>query len=228
VNNLTKLFSVLSVFCISTYNAQVGIGTTSPQQRLHISGSDSGLQTIRIDDLAVTSGGTNPGEIASTTTTTSKALYADSNGDIKVRSVYGDNMQTVTLSSGSQNITSTSLTDITGASITFTPKHSTVFLSFAISGYNPLTSGGRPLSWFVVGVSNGSSNVGNFLSLSSATDDTTGSSGAATVSAANFPLTVTPGTPVTIKLRGRVGGLNHSDGFTINRTDYTSYMTILD
>ena len=105
------LSAILSLFALET-NAQVGIATTNPQQMLHVDGTAAGLQTIRVDDIAVTAGGTNPGELATTTSTTNKALYADTNGDIRVRYVYGDNNQSVILPSGTQNITSTSLTDI--------------------------------------------------------------------------------------------------------------------
>ena len=209
---------------------RIGIGTDAPDQSLHIDGSDSGLQTLRIDDLAVTTSGTNPGELATTNSTSNKALYSDTNGDVKARYIYGDNMQSVTLSGSNQTINNTSLRDITGASITFTPRHSTIYLSFAVSGYNPLSgaSGLEQQSWFSVGVTNGGANVANFVSMSASADDTLGASGAATITAANFPLTVTPGVSITIKLRGKDGGNNHQSGFTIDKTNYTSYMTILD
>ena len=223
-----NIIFLLVILIQTTTFAQVGIGTTNPQQMLHVSGAAAGLQTIRIDDVAVTAGGTNPGELATSTTSSNKTLVVDSNGDIKSRYIYGDNMHSVVLPSGSQNITNTSLVDITGATITFTPRHSVVYLSFTITGYNPLTGGLDPLTWFSVGVSRGGTNVGNFLSLTGTSDDVTGSAGAASITAANFPITVTPGTPVTIKLRGRNGGVNNGDGFTIDKTNYTSYMTILD
>ena len=220
------LLTLLTSLITSITIAQVGIGTTNPQQMLHIDGSVAGLQTLRIDDIAVTATGTNPGELAPSNSSTGKALYSDSNGDVKVRYVYGDNMQSVILSGANQNINSAGLTDITGATITFTPRHSIVYLSFAISGYNPLCFADQS-SYFVVGVTNGGSNVANFLSLT-ATNDTTGATGAATVTAANFPLSVTPGVPVTIKLGGRDGGYVHDCGFLIEKAGYTSYMTILD
>jgi len=208
----------------------VGIGTTSPQQSLHINGGSTGLQTLRIDDLAVTSAGTNAGELVTTNKTSSKVLYSDVNGDVQVRYIYGDNIQSVTLSGSDQTINNISLKNINGATITFTPRHSTVYLSFAISGYNPL-SGGSGLeqqSWFSVGVSKGGTNVANFLSMTATADDTLGATGAATITAANYPLSVTPGVSVTIKLQGRDGGNNHQSGFTIDKTNYTSYMTIMD
>ena len=209
---------------------RVGVGTITPQQFLHIDGSSAGLQTIRIDDCAVTSAGTNSGELATTNSTSNKALYSDVNGDVQVRYVYGDNIQSITLSGADQNINNTNLRDINGATITFTPRHSIVYLSFAISGYNPLSggSGTEQQSWFSVGVTNGGTNVANFLSMTASADDTLGATGAATITAANYPISVTPGVSVTIKLRGKDGGNNHQSGFTIDKTNYTSYMTILD
>ncbi|MGB1270353.1 MAG: hypothetical protein ACPG45_11515, partial [Flavobacteriaceae bacterium] len=203
----------------TTSFAQVGVGTTNPLQELHIAGTSS---TIRIDGLNSANNTNNNGiDIA--------PVAVNALGDLQVRTpIYGDNIQSVILPNGSQNITSTSLVNITGATITFTPRHSVVYLSFTITGYNPLTSSIDPLTWFSVGVTNGGVNVGNFLSLTGTTDDVTGSAGAASITAANFPLTVTPGVPVTIRLRGRNGGINNGDGFTIDRTNYTSYMTILD
>ncbi|WP_394759057.1 hypothetical protein [Flavobacterium sp.] len=207
-------------------NGNMGIQTTNPLQALHIGGSAAGLQTLRIDDIAVTAGGTNPGELAPTITTSDKALYADSNGDVRVRSIYGDNTQSTILAAGTQNISTNAFVDITGATITFTPKHSTVYLSFAISGYNPLT-GTSPRGWFAVRIMNGATNAGNFVTLT-ATNDAGGSNGAATVSSGNFPLTVVPGVPVTIKLQGRVSAAILNAHYTIDKTNYTSYMTILD
>jgi len=89
-------------------------------------------------------------------------------------------------------------------------------------------SGADQQSWFSVGVSNGSTNVANFLSMTTSADDAVGATGAATITAANYPMSVTPGVSVTIKFRGRDGGNNHQSGFTIDKTNYTSYMTFLD
>ena len=82
-----------------------------------------------------------------------------------VRYIYRDNIQSVTLSRANQNINNTNMRDINGATITFTPRHSTVCLSFAISGYNPLSggSGSDQQSWFSVGVSNDGANVAKFF-----------------------------------------------------------------
>ena len=80
-------------------------------------------------------------------------------------------------------------------------------------------------------MSNNGANVANFLNLSATTDEnviTTIATGAATITAAKFPLTVVPGVAVTIKLQGRDGGAVHDCGFTIDATNFTSYMTIED
>ena len=208
---------LMSFIFLQKNYAQVGIGTTNPLQELHIAGTTS---TIRVEGLnSINNSNNNGTDLAS--------LAVDTNGDIKIReAIYGDNIQYVVLPSGTQNINTTYLTDITGASITFTPKHDTVYLSFAISGYNPLCYADQQ-SYFVVGVSKNGSNIGNFLSLT-ATNDDSSATGAATVTAANYPISVTAGTPVTIKLQGRDGGSVHDCGFDINKTDYTSYLTILD
>ena len=153
-------------------------------------------------------------------------MYSDTNGDVKVRYAYGDNNQSTILAGANQDITTVAFVDIVGATITFTPRHTTVYLSFAVSGYNPL-GGLTPRSWLVVGVSNAGVNVANFLNLT-ATNDALGSSGAGTVSAGNFPLTVVAGVPVTIKLQGRVSSATADGTFRVDKTNYTSYLTIND
>ena len=214
-------FAMIISFTQFTY-AQVGIGNTNPQQELHISGSSS---TIRVEGLNSTNNTNNNG-------TDLAPVVVDANGDFTIASpMYGENMQYIVLPIGSQTIISTSLTNIIGATVTFTPKHATIFVSFAVSGYNPLCFADQQ-SYFVAGLSKDGTNVGNFLSMSASTStdvsDATFATGAATITAANFPLTVTPGVSVTIQLQGRVGGSVHDCGFEINKTNYTSYITILD
>jgi hypothetical protein len=127
---------------------------------------------------------------------------------------------------GTQILSTTSLTDLTGLTLTFTPRHSVVYLSFAVSGYNPLT-GALPHGWVVVNVDKDAASVGNFLSMGAA-NDANGSYGAATVGTGMFPISVTPGTATTIKLRGRVIDATTNGRFTVDKANYTSYMTILD
>lgn len=212
------------LFIVSPIFSQVGIGTTNPLQQLHISGNEAGLQTLRIDDIAVTTNGSNPGELATTINSANKALYADVRGDIRSRYVLGDNTQSIIIT-GPQNINNTTLTDIAGASITFTPRHSTVYLSLSISGDIPsgCVNSSVQESWFAVGVSVNGSNVANFSSMSASTN-----SSSSTITVAQLPLTVNAGSSVTINLQGRDGGTVHDCGFTIDSNNLTSYMTITD
>jgi hypothetical protein len=220
------LFTSIAIY------AQVGIGTSNPQAELHVAGSKTGIQTLRIDDLAVTATGTNPGELSTSSTTIKKTVYIDDSGNLWSSDAYGSAMKSVVFSTP-QNIVGATKTDITGATLTFTPKHQVVYLSFAVSGYNPLTCGGGPNntnqhSWFGVHVIKDTVTVGSFVSLSATTNEGVGSVGAANNGAAQFPITVTPGVPTTIKLQGNNGGLAYGCGFTINNGGWTSYMSIMD
>lgn len=206
----TYFHILLNLLFINLIYSQVGINTTTPTNSLDVNG-DVRIRTISDNDNETT------------------VITADNDGVIGRRYVYGDNIQSVVLSGTNQNINSTSYVDITGATITFTPRHSVVYLSFAISGYNPLncSEAYSQLSWFVVGVFVDGVQEGQFLSLS-ANQGTNGTSGAATIGASYFPINVTPDVPVTISLRGRDGGMNHTCGFNIPSNSYTSYMTIVD
>lgn len=224
---------ILLIFCISlTTNAQVGIGTSNPQAELHLAGNKTGIQTLRIDDLAVTADGSNPGELATTSTTVKKTVFIDESGNLWSSDAYGSSMKSVVFSTP-QNIAGSTQTDITDATLTFTPKHQVVYLSFAVSGYNPLVCGpGNNTrdqhSYFVVHVIKDGVTVGSFVCLSATTNEGVGSVGAANNGAAQFPISVIPGALTTIKLQGNNGGLAFECGFTINNGGYTSYMTIMD
>ena len=61
---------------ISTANAQVGIGTTNPQQELHVSGTDA---TIRVDGLNAANNVHNDG-------TKDAVVYANGDGDLILKS----------------------------------------------------------------------------------------------------------------------------------------------
>jgi hypothetical protein len=229
MRTIFAFFTFVLCICL-TIHAQVGIGTSNPQAELHVAGSKTGIQTLRIDDLAVTTGGTNPGELATSSTTVKKTVYIDESGNLWSSDAYGSSMKSVSLSATTQNIQGATRTDITGATITFIPKHTIVYLSFTISGYNPLDCAEslEQLSWFGVHVIKDAVKVGSFVSLSAASDDITGAVGAANVSAAQFPITVIPGVSTTIKLQGNTDGAEDSCGFTIDAVNWTSYLTIMD
>ncbi|MFT5777740.1 MAG: hypothetical protein ACI837_000688 [Crocinitomicaceae bacterium] len=56
-----SLCSVIFLFAAGfTWSQNVGIGTATPAQKLHIDGSAAGMQTLRIDDLMTGQPGNNP------------------------------------------------------------------------------------------------------------------------------------------------------------------------
>ncbi len=76
---LTKKSVILIFFSIVTcfiIQAQVGIGTTNPQQELHIVGD--GTETIRVDGLGITNSANNYG------VNTSLPVHVDANGNMLI------------------------------------------------------------------------------------------------------------------------------------------------
>jgi len=74
----THITFCLSLFCVISLSAQIGVGTITPQQELHVAGPTS---TIRVDGLNDTNNAANLG---------GAALYnlaVDANGDIRVGDV---------------------------------------------------------------------------------------------------------------------------------------------
>ncbi len=223
---------VLSLTLIATANLfaqNVGIGESNPLQKLHVDGSPPGLQTIRVEDMGAGQAADfsqASGANIQTSSTVGKSVYVDASGDMTSRYAYGDNIQSLTLTTGTQTLSTTTLVDLTGAAITFTPRHPIVYLSFAISGYNSL-AGTEAKGWAVVSVLKGATVVGSFLNMSGA-NDVNGQYGAATIGAGMYPITVTPGTSVTIKLQGRTVDATTDGRFTIDKANYGNYMTIFD
>jgi hypothetical protein len=215
---------------------KVGIGTaaTTVAQSLQIGNAATGtLETVRIVDLA-TGGdgdfGQASGAKVQTNSSAGKAVYTDASGNLTARYIYGDNIVSTKLPAGTQNIVSGGTgTNITNGTLTLaSPRHTTTFLSFSISGYNPLTgTAGTHSSWVAIDVFQDGVKIGSFLGLAASSSG--GSTGAATVTIANFPVTTVIGTSTTILLKARAsgGGTGNKD-FTIDNTNYTSYMTILD
>lgn len=73
MNAKAPIFNVFfTLFSIVTSYAQVGIGTTNPQQELHVAGSSS---TIRVDGLNSTNNSVNTG-------IRNQAVYVNANGDL--------------------------------------------------------------------------------------------------------------------------------------------------
>jgi len=121
---------------------------------------------------------------------------------------YGDNVQKV---KGTTDISTTSTTyiDMPDMSITFTPNHSTVYLTFSASGHSSSTTATRATYTLCRLVKDGTV-LGGTASVD--TDFRVTTSG--TVSAGQawnqqmtmFPVDVTPGVPTTLKMQWRMGG----------------------
>jgi len=127
---------------------------------------------------------------------------------------YGDNIQTV---KGTTNTTiyayldTVSFTDMNSMTITFTPNHSTVYLSFSAAGYvSPLinnTAATTNQTAVYFRVRNGSTTLGHTISVAS-DYDFDDIFGEAVLTAWNahftmFPVTVTPGVSTTLKIQWR-------------------------
>lgn len=119
---------------------------------------------------------------------------------------YGDNIQSVKGTSDA-SVNSSTYADMPDMSITFTPNHSTVYVNFSASGFMDLTGVFRPegsMGLFrLINVTAGSTVEAGFMTL--VTDynsdgfwETVGTGYNATLNM--FPVTVTPGVPVTLKI----------------------------
>jgi len=200
-------------------NSNVGIGETAPVQRLHIDDDDTNLQTIRVEDLAVTAAGTNEGELPTTTTTDNKAVYVDANGDFQSRYVYGDNVQYAV---GQTNIAinTNTFTDVPDLSITFTPRHPVVFVTFSMSGAASIPT----IEHMILSarlVKDGTPLGGTGALTTDATDFT--SLSAYNLQMVSYPVSVTPGVSTTIKVQWARGGrvLNEVRNWAATESGYT-------
>lgn len=229
IKNFAFIFLLLGASTIGAQN--VGIGEPNPQQKLQIDDSGSGLQTIRVEDLATGKDGdfgqTSGGNMQ-TNNTSDKVVYVDGNGDMKARYAYGDNIQSAVLSGSTLTIPAQVSTDI--LSLTFTPRHSTVYLSFCISGYDPLSqtdnSGYIEISYYLNGGFAGA--VYSLSAEQSINGGTRNGVGAATATLANFPVSVTPGVSVTVLLRGFTSGPFSNSSFIIPVGLTQNYITVWD
>ncbi|MDB5281204.1 MAG: hypothetical protein JWO06_279 [Bacteroidota bacterium] len=209
LNYVTKFISSTSMCNSIIYDdgTNIGISTTTPLQKLHISGAAAGLQTIRLDDLASGSGA--PGDLGALPSgTNEKVVYVDANGDMRGRLSY-DNIQSVAGTTDATYSVQNVWANVPQLSITFTPKHSTVFISYSISGYldvSTFSMNGIYSRLMVAGVVKGGS--------MSATEDydmddfgnQTLSSGW-NVQMVFFPVAVTAGTSTTVTIQWSIGSI---------------------
>lgn len=196
-NYVTKFLSSTSLCNSIIYDngTNIGISTTNPFQMLHLSGAAAGLQTIRIEDLASGSGA--PGDLGALTSgTNEKVVYVDVNGDMHARPIYGDNVQSVAGTTDATLATQNTWVNVPQMSITFTPKHSKVFISYSMSGYLDVST------YPMVDVStrlqvNGVTQAG-CISPGEDYDSFTGISSGWNEQLDFYPITVTPGSSTTV------------------------------
>jgi hypothetical protein len=123
----------------------------------------------------------------------------------RVDARYGDNVQSV-IGTSNISINSTTFTDMTNMSITFTPKHNTVYLNFSAAGHSNIASGVQQYVDFrLVNVTSGNTVLAGTSTL--CTDyDFDDILGTIVITSWNahftmFPVTVTPGVSTTLKIQ---------------------------
>lgn len=225
------IVGLICLLNVKTWSQNVGIGESNPLQKLHIDGTDMGLQTIRIEDLGTGQVGDH-GQISGVNTQTSESpnrvVYVDGNGDMTARYAYGDNIQSIVATGSSQDIpTGTTYTDVTGLSITFIPRHPIVYVSFMVSGYINLPTTSHASQWLAARIERDAVAIGGTTLELISEKDGTASTSAGSAALAMYPVDVTVGVPVTINISARVGG-GLVRPFTIDKMNYGSYMTIWD
>lgn len=123
---------------------------------------------------------------------------------------YGDNIQSV-VGTSDTSINTNIFTDMADMSITFTPKHSTIYLSFSAAGFADIASGFQMYADFrLVNVTAGNTVIAgtNTLTTDFDFDDVFG---ILTLTSWNaqlvmFPVNVTPGVSTTLKIQWRRDG----------------------
>lgn len=110
---------------------------------------------------------------------------------------YGNNIQTIAGTTDTSINTST-FTDMANMSITFTPVHNIVYLSFGASG----TMTGTPQATYVdFRIVNGATNTAGTTSMATDYDDIAGSLKSWNAHFSMYPVTVTAGVSTTIKIQ---------------------------
>ncbi|WP_323789706.1 hypothetical protein [Psychroserpens sp.] len=123
----------------------------------------------------------------------------------RVDARYGDNIRSV-IGTSNIGINTNTFTDMTNMSITFTPKHSTVYLNFSAAGHSDIGSGIQQYVDFrLVNVTAGNAVLAGTSSLCTDFDfdDILGSISITSWNAhfTMFPVSVTPGVSTTLKIQ---------------------------
>jgi hypothetical protein len=167
---------------------KVGVGTTAPTERLEVQGS------VKIVD----------GSQGAT-----KVLMSDAVGKGTWTDIYGSNNQ---YAEGSTDISinTTTWTDMTGMSITFTPKHTAVYIYMTASGDIDVAAAGVEMGFVKCRVTNSTATTiyGKSVGIATDYDDVNGGNGAWTCSIVCRVTGLTVGTSTTLKVQWARGGTN--------------------
>ena len=202
-NYVTKFLNSTTMCNSIIYDdgTNVGISTTTPLQKLHISGAAAGLQTIRIEDLASGSGA--PGDLGPLPAgTNEKVVYVDANGDMRARLSY-DNIQSVVGTTDATLAVQNVWNNVPQLTITFIPKHSTVFVSYSMSGYVNVATFSMSGVYTRLNV-NGVTQAGCMSAAEDYDMDDLGDQNLTSgwnVNMVFYPVTVTPGVSTTINIQ---------------------------
>ncbi len=165
----------------------VGINTASPAERLEVQGS------VKIVDG--TQGAT-------------KVLMSDAGGKGSWADVYGSNIQ---FAEGTTDVTmnSTTFADLPGMTITFTPKHTTVYINVTVSGDMDVSAAGAAMGFTKCRVTDAGATTiyGKVVSIATDYDGST-KNGAWNCSIVCRATGLTVGTATTIKVQWARGGSN--------------------
>lgn len=207
--------------------ASIGFGdnyTTAPQAQIQVargatSSNSSDLPTDLVfsttpdasstltERLRITNSGAL--SVNGSVGTTGQVLTSNGNAPPTWNSPYGGNIQSVV---GTTDITinTATFTDMPTMTITFTPKHSVVYLNFSAAGDQSTSSlpGECYVEFRVQTVISGTTTtVAGTISLTTDHDDVDGTATAWNAHFTMYPLTVTPGTSTTVKIQWMRSGI---------------------
>ncbi|GGD86838.1 hypothetical protein [Planktosalinus lacus] len=220
------LFGIILLYSFFNAFAQVGIGTTSPAPGsiLDINSSNSGVLIPRVEliettnQLPITAPTPETGLLVFNTATindVAPGFYYWTGtqwSTLSNQAVYGGNIQSVIGTTDAIKNQNTGFTDFDDITITFTPVHPVVYVTFSAAGHASIASRNSYIDFRLVNETAGNSIVAGTNTLSTDTDRGQGQNVSLTVSWNSsinmFPVIVTPGTSTTLKIQWNIGGID--------------------